>query len=361
MKNLIISLVLVFIINNVEAQLKVLSNGNVGAITVSPKEAFQIGDRWTFHNGGSKIIGYNTYYDASVGYGKRLVSDEVSLLVFDQSGNVYFRLAGYGSAGSRVYDKNALSIMQGSWNYNILMDYSAGQPTIRPSSGNCGYLGTSSYYWYKMYTRYIYRYSEQGFLKSASVNNIENPIGKLQQVNGYYKSNNSSLKSSSNEKPSMNYGLYGNEIKELFPELVDYNDSLGIYGIDYDGFIPILIEAFKEQQNTIEELKLKMEEIQTTSNITSGFSENAENTLYQNSPNPFSENTSIRYLVSSNVKNAMIIIYDMQGVQKKSYKITQVGNGEITINSSEFIAGMYMYSLIVNNKLIDTKRMVLTE
>ncbi|OFZ06265.1 MAG: hypothetical protein A2491_11975 [Bacteroidetes bacterium RIFOXYC12_FULL_35_7] len=38
-------------------------DGKVGIGTTNPHERLQIGDRWTFHNGGTKIIGYNYKYE----------------------------------------------------------------------------------------------------------------------------------------------------------------------------------------------------------------------------------------------------------------------------------------------------------
>jgi hypothetical protein len=253
--------------------------------------------------------------------------------------------------------------------YGIWFDYSAGEPTIRPSSGNFGYIGTNSNYWNKIYTRYIYRYSEQNFLKSASTNGeIEVPISKILQIKGYYKkSSDQKLKSASNndscnEITSLNYGIYVNEVRELFPELVDYNDSLNIYGIDYDGFIPVLIEAFKEQQTEIANLKSEIEDIKLSSSLETQIgSKTSEHILYQNLPNPFSEVTTIKYFLSTDVKLAMLNIYDMQGAQVKSYQLQVLGESEIKINASELDSGMYLYALIADGQEVDVKRMILTD
>jgi hypothetical protein len=49
-------------------------------------------------------------------------------------------------------------------------------------------------------------------------------------------------------------GLSAQEIRKLYPELVE-EDSQGYLAVDYTGLIPILIEAIKEQQEEIEQLK----------------------------------------------------------------------------------------------------------
>jgi hypothetical protein len=51
----------------------------------------------------------------------------------------------------------------------------------------------------------------------------------------------------------------------------------------------------------------------------------------------------------------------MQGAEIKSYTITAKGAGNIIIQGSELQAGMYMYTLLVNNTIVDTKKMILTK
>ena len=48
-------------------------------------------------------------------------------------------------------------------------------------------------------------------------------------------------------------------------------------------------------------------------------------------------------------------------MQLKSYPLVQRGKGNVTINGSELTAGMYLYALIADGKVIDTKRMILTK
>ena len=50
----------------------------------------------------------------------------------------------------------------------------------------------------------------------------------------------------------------------------------------------------------------------------------------------------------------------MQGTEIRSFMIEDRGLSMITIQGSELTAGMYLYSLIADNKIIDTKRMILT-
>jgi len=72
MKKLLLSIIIIaFITMNLNAQLKVLTNGYIGLGNLSPIEQIQIGDRFVFSNGGTKYLGYNSYYNST---DKRIVT-----------------------------------------------------------------------------------------------------------------------------------------------------------------------------------------------------------------------------------------------------------------------------------------------
>ena len=45
----------------------------------------------------------------------------------------------------------------------------------------------------------------------------------------------------------------------------------------------------------------------------------------------------------------------------KKIEIHQKGESSVVINGSQLTAGMYLYALIIDNQVIDTKKMILTE
>lgn len=167
-------------------------------------------------------------------------------------------------------------------------------------------------------------------------------------------------------------GYLAQEVVKIIPEAVLYDDSTDIYAIDYTKIIPFITEAIKEQQGVIENLQAEIQQLKTnaenatlkSATLKPGTidSQNVRvNELRQNTPNPFSQTTSIGYSLSDNVQKAMICIYDMNGAQLKCIPLDRTAAGNILINGNEFKAGMYMYSLIADGQLVDTKRMVLTE
>jgi hypothetical protein len=50
----------------------------------------------------------------------------------------------------------------------------------------------------------------------------------------------------------------------------------------------------------------------------------------------------------------------MNGAQIKSIPLNLSVSGDITINGSELKAGIYIYTLITDGVMIDTKQMILT-
>lgn len=160
------------------------------------------------------------------------------------------------------------------------------------------------------------------------------------------------------------YGFIAQELREVFPELVR-EDHDGYLGIDYISLIPVMVEAMKELREEIDMLKSVNDEHEIRDKSTSD-NNGTDNliqgtTLYQNAPNPFSSETEIRFYIPNNVGQASLLIFDMQGTLKKQMQITGRGEGSVTINASELPAGMYIYSLIVDGKEIDSKRMILTK
>ena len=83
--------------------------------------------------------------------------------------------------------------------------------------------------------------------------------------------------------------------------------------------------------------------------------------LYQNAPNPFSEKTTIKCFVPESCIDARLLVFNMQGTLVKTYGIQGRNQAEVTSSGAELNPGMYIYSLVLDNREIDSKRMILTE
>jgi hypothetical protein len=79
---------------------------------------------------------------------------------------------------------------------------------------------------------------------------ISNPIEKIKQIGGYSFDWNDNQ----NIHTGKDYGVIAQEIEEILPELVQTRED-GYKGVKYDRIVSLLIEAVKDQQKQIDELK----------------------------------------------------------------------------------------------------------
>ena len=117
-------------------------------------------------------------------------------------------------------------------------------------------------------------------------------------------------------------------------------------------------------QNEILNLKAETESNLKSALITSDDISNVANNkpfLYQNNPNPFNSETEIQFFLPYETSSAILNVYDLSGIQIKSYQLDKRGESSYIITANEFMPGIYLYSLIVEGKLIDTLKMVLTD
>jgi len=95
------------------------------------------------------------------------------------------------------------------------------------------------------------------FLYSSDINlkqniqNIPNALQKIQQLNGVYFQWKESGKDG--------VGVIAQDIEKVFPELVATDPNTGLKSVSYGNLVAPLIEAIKEQQKQIDELKAEIE------------------------------------------------------------------------------------------------------
>jgi hypothetical protein len=165
-----------------------------------------------------------------------------------------------------------------------------------------------------------------------------------------------------------------------------------MWGLRYSEFVVPLVKAVQElnsnqaskdaviaqqqtqidaQQKQIDDLKLQMQQLDEslsqccTSYKSTGISSQSSITdmpkLDQNNPNPFVDATIIKFYLPQTAGSAVMKIYSLSGVELKSFNISQKGYGEISIAGNTLAPGVYAYTLLINEKAIDTKQMILTK
>jgi len=185
-------------------------------------------------------------------------------------------------------------------------------------------------------------------------------------------------------------------IKTIIAEELDYK------AINYIGLIPILTQGIKEltvegakKDETINDLKSelssmtkRMDEMTSMMNqMNEKFNQiekdmsscclNGEDSrtgdvntvidlngsdkaaLEQNAPNPFSEQTVIKYYIPSFAQKAIMTITDIKGSPLKSVNLEGTGLGTVTIKANELPVGTYIYTLFVDGKQVESKQMIL--
>lgn len=180
------------------------------------------------------------------------------------------------------------------------------------------------------------------------------------------------------------FGLIAQELEEVFPDLIHEVAELSakgktkeihssaFKGVQYLPFISILIAGMQEQQRTILSQQAQLDEhkqtiaslndklsgatgINTLNSIESGFQ------MAQNEPNPFTHETVVKYTLSKNVGNAFMAVYDLTGKQITTFSIAERGSAALTITSEKLAAGIYIYSIVADGKIMDSKRMIVSE
>lgn len=138
------------------------------------------------------------------------------------------------------------------------------------------------------------------------------------------------------------------------------------YSIAYSQFVVPLVKAVQELSKQNDDLKREMVELR---NLIKGNTEgsiqltesNGTAKLFQNTPNPFSKLTIIRYTIPSTTKNAMISITSLGGVKVKEFDLKNNAGQRIEIIGGQLSPGTYIYSLLLDGRLVDSKKMILTQ
>jgi len=188
-------------------------------------------------------------------------------------------------------------------------------------------------------------------------------------------------------------GLIAQEVETIFPEIVaevkeaSYKNRAGERivtnpdhkSINYTNLIPVLIAGIQEQELTIESLGKTIQSLQNQldaqKQITDQLSQKSSGTtginsinpietgfqMSQNEPNPFTHETVVKYTLPETISNAFMAVYDLTGKQISTFPINLKGSSSITITSEKLAAGIYIYSIVADGKVVDSKRMIVAE
>ena len=169
------------------------------------------------------------------------------------------------------------------------------------------------------------------------------------------------------------YGFLAQDVLKIFPHLVSHHIAkergVDTYTLDYSGFSVIAIKAIQElmkktseievvkQQNDylkkeLADLKQLVSRLANEQNINTSAS-NAS--LLQNSPNPVRGLTAIKYSLPEGSSRAQLLLTDALGSTVKAVQLTS--SGVVNLDVSSLSSGVYNYSLVVDGKTVQTRKM----
>jgi hypothetical protein len=180
------------------------------------------------------------------------------------------------------------------------------------------------------------------------------------------------------------HGLIAEEVQQFFPELVtttryftkDEKENMTMskdyLAVNYMGFIPLLIKGMQEQQSQLQQQQTEIETLKAALASSSTVQsekpvvtkdarfKSSQFVLEQNTPNPFSSTTTIRYALPDGIRNATLAVFDLNGRMLLQYNNLN-GSAQLTINGNTLQAGMYIYTLLAEGQEVASKRMILTK
>jgi Chaperone of endosialidase/Secretion system C-terminal sorting domain len=190
-----------------------------------------------------------------------------------------------------------------------------------------------------------------------------------------------------NLSPEKQHGFIAQELARVFPEVVKESrysipgsngleaSSKTFLAVNYPGLISILFRGIQQQQEQITALRatvLAANTVVTTPEsgrgangqdrqivTSSGSFEVSKFSLAQNTPNPFSASTTIRYTMPDGLRNGVIAVFDLTGRMMLQYNGLS-GKSQVVVNGNSLQPGMYIYSLLAEGQEVISKKMILT-
>jgi Chaperone of endosialidase len=198
---------------------------------------------WDSNGAGLNLRNYGVA-DATTDFG----------FILDRGTKIAWTNGTNGTTGEYIYSQQsspyAITIHSGS--YNAFACPNTGHVYINYEAGTCSIGSTSFSTSYKLYvTGSIYAtgdvigYSDRR--KKENIVTIDNALEKVSALRGvFYNKINESER---------NLGVIAQEVLDIVPEAVSYAKDTDEYGVKYGNIVGLLIEAIKEQQKQIDELK----------------------------------------------------------------------------------------------------------
>jgi Chaperone of endosialidase/Secretion system C-terminal sorting domain len=292
------------------------------------------------------------------------------------------------SGGFNTFNIGVQGIVEaGSANYGVWGQVPGTKDAFR-GSGNYAVFGTcpqgfnsyAGFFQGDVFATGLYQGSDRKL--KTNIATETNMLDLLQQLNPVTYQYNTSAFKGLNLSSDKQHGLIAQELQAVFPELVkasrytnlDEKGSTSLsdefLAVNYQGLIPIMLKAIQELKGKVDALETALSQKGNATAIEAepgktiatkaGNFKASQFTLLQNTPNPFSGTTTIRYALPEGVSNATIAVFDLNGKMQLQYGNLN-GSSQITINGNTLQPGMYIYTLLAEGQEVVSKRMILTK
>ena len=92
---------------------------------------------------------------------------------------------------------------------------------------------------------------------------IDNPLEKLNTLNGYYFKPNETALLAGAEQNGLEVGVSAQEVEKVLPEIVSPSAlGKGYKTVSYEKLTPLLIEAVKELSAKVDDLELRLQNLE---------------------------------------------------------------------------------------------------
>lgn len=284
---------------------------------------------------------------------------------------VYTNTSSGLSCNSQIFDDGTGvaigSSLPSTWSYSVVADNLSAYGSSAPGGIATPYTGSIRFDvdGYARATGYLAT-SDARF--KTDIMPLNSALEKVEQLKGVSYLWNTSKFPGKGFGKSRELGFLAQDIEKVVP-LAVITGADGYKMVNYQMLIPVLAEAIKEvnakvednkkMQLQIEELKQQINDLCSNGCVQINSSKAPVNLLYQNAPNPFTNQTTISYNIGTGT-SAFIVVNTLDGKQAMHLDVYGHGKGEVVLNAGELNVGTYTYSLYVDGRVVDTKLMVVS-
>lgn len=219
---------------NATARMTIDNNGEVGIGTTSPTEKLSVAGGNVGVSGGSVLLESGR----GIFWPNNCITGSGPNLEIQSAGGIVARTGGACSGSLRMFIDGA--------NGNVGIGTASPSEKLHVVGNICatGTIGACSDLRYK-----------------TNLKTVSNALEKVLNLKGIYFNWKKDQYPDLNFEEDRQIGFVAQELNEILPEVVSQGTD-GFYSIDYGKLTPLLVEAIKEQQQTIQSLEDKLEKLE---------------------------------------------------------------------------------------------------